>query len=255
MNALKDICGYMMASQSVLKNIAALRMLKYRQKYGQFIVEGRKNVYELIHSDYEVETILATPTFLDKSEWNIDAQRIGEKEYQKISTFETPPGIIAVAKIKNFKELDINLNANLILALDRIADPGNLGTIIRTADWYGINQVVLAHGSTDFYNPKTIAATMGAFTRCTFIYTNLAEWLYQKNSYGCFLEGADLHALKITTPSVLVIGSESHGISKEVTAAIQSRITIPGAGKGESLNASVAAGIAIDNFVRLQALK
>lgn len=229
-------------------------MLKYRQKYGQFIVEGRKNVHELIHSSYEVDTILATSAFLERNTDLEYHELISDADYRKLSAFETPPGIMAIAKTKNFGLEDLDARAPLTIALDHISDPGNLGTIIRTADWYGINQIVLSEGCTDFYNPKTISATMGSFTRCKFLYTHLPDYLQGKNSYGCFLKGANVHNMAVNAPAVLIIGSESHGISDIVATHTQNHITIPGAGQAESLNASVAAAIAIDNFVRIMAL-
>jgi RNA methyltransferase, TrmH family len=240
-----------MPSQAVLKQIASLKILKYRQKYGQFIVEGRKNVHELIHSKYQVDNLLATAGFLDKNQGFENAEIISDAEYRKLSNFETPPGILGVARTIQYRSEDIDEEASIIIALDKIADPGNLGTIIRTADWFGVNQIIMAEGCTDFYNPKTINATMGSFARCKFIYTDLPKWLIGKNSYGCFLNGINIHQLELVSPVVLVIGSESHGISQNVESVISNRITIPGAGNAESLNASIAAGIAIDNISRI----
>lgn len=214
-------------------------------------MEGRKNVYELIHSNYAIDSLLATSGFLEKNKGFENAEIVSDSDYRKISSFDSAPGILAVAKQLNFSANEIDENSSIILALDRIADPGNLGTIIRTADWFGVNQIILSEGCTEFYNPKTISATMGSFARCKFIYTDLPKWLKGKNAYGCFLNGSDVHQMNPISPLILVIGSESHGISAEVESVIANRITIPGAGNTESLNASIAAAIALDNISRI----
>jgi TrmH family RNA methyltransferase len=237
-----------MPSQSVLKSIAALKISKYRQKYGQFLVEGSKNVHELIHSDYEINTILATSAFLSAHSIDAACETITAGEMKKISAFATPPGIVAVAKTRKFLPESVDWTANIILALDQIADPGNLGTIVRSADWFGINQIILSENCTDFYNAKTIAATMGSFARCKFVYTNLAECLQNRNTYGLFLDGKSMQNVKIEEPAILVIGSESHGISKQLEKIIQYKVKITGKGKAESLNAGVAASIALFHF-------
>lgn len=225
-------------------------MQKYRQKYGQFTVEGRKGVDELIHSDHVIHTILVTAAYLEKYPDTRYDECVDEQVYRQLTGFSTPPGILAVANTRVFTLADIDWNQKLTLALDAIADPGNLGTIIRTADWFGVSQVLLGKGCTDFYNAKTLAATMGSFTRCRAVQADLADVLRGKQTYGCFLKGADIHKVQLKGPSVLVIGSESHGISPETEALIQYPVTIPGKGNAESLNASVAAAIAMDNLMR-----
>lgn len=241
-----------MPSQSELKHIAALKMPKFRQKYGQFIVEGRKNADEIIHSDYDIDLILMTETY--QKRYNVPAvlpaEVVSDKTYAKLSQFETPPGILVLARTKRFELKSVSA-AKLIVALDHVSDPGNLGTIIRTADWYGIHDIILSEGCTDFYNIKSLSATMGSFARCRFAVADLPEWLKDRNSYGCFLEGENIRQIQVDLPVVLVIGSESHGISAEVEKAIRHKVTIPGRGNAESLNAAIAAGIAMDNLIRL----
>jgi TrmH family RNA methyltransferase len=242
-----------MPSQAILKKIAALKLSKYRQKYGQFTVEGRKGVDEVIHSRYKVHSILATSEFAEKNSVPHGTEIIPEIQMKQISQFATAPGILALAETLNYNVSNLNDNAPITLCLDGISDPGNLGTIIRTADWFGINQVVLSTDCTDFYNAKTLSSTMGSFTRCVFVYTDLAGFLKDKNSVGCFLSGTDVNQFKPKSPIFLVVGSESHGIRDSIAKIIREKITIPGYGKAESLNAGIAAGIVMEKIARFLA--
>lgn len=225
--------------------IASLKSGKFRQKYGHFVVEGRKSVMELFHSDFEIQFIFTTPAFMDKGPLPFEPTVIKAEQYKKISQMETPPGIMAVAKIRQYRENDLDFNHPLTLALDGISDPGNLGTIIRTADWFGIAQILLSPDSCDFYNLKCLSATMGSFTRVKPVYTPLPEILKNKNCYGMFMEGEPVSEARIVSPAILVVGNEANGIRSATESVISQRTTIPGAGRAESLNASVAAGIAI----------
>lgn len=237
-------------SQGLLKLIASLKMPKYRQKYGQFTVEGRKSIEELIHSGWEVDTILATSSFIDRYKPDYPYNIISEQELKKISQYDTPPGALALAKCRNYTLNEIDWNVPVVLALDNISDPGNLGTIIRTADWYGINQILLTPNCTDFYNHKSLAATMGSFTRCKFVYTPLEDLLLEHFAIGCFLEGEDIHQFVPPPSSIVIIGSESHGISQSVGSKVSAKVTIPRIGHAESLNAGIAAAIVLDNIIR-----
>ncbi len=239
-----------MPSQALLKKIAALQSQKFRQKYGQFTVEGRKAVEELIHSRYKVLSILATEHYLTRNSLNHEHEIISEKEMSRISAYSTPPGILALSEIINFDKESPDPDASITLCLDGISDPGNLGTLIRTADWFGIQQIVLSEDCTDFYNPKTLSATMGSFTRCKFWYTDLAEFLKNKNAAGAYLDGVDVQKFRPQFPLLLLIGSESHGIRDEVGKQLKQKITIPGYGMAESLNAAVAAGIIMEHITR-----
>ena len=215
------------------------------------MVEGRKSVHELIHSGYEIVSVLASQSFYRQYGDFNNAEVITDADFKKISQFETPAGIAAVAKTKSFGIQDLDANAPVTLVLDGISDPGNLGTLIRTADWYGINQVVMSPDCTDFYNHKALSSSMGSFTRCVFLYTDLTEYLKDKNNWGCYLQGEVIYNIKFQTPLNLVIGSEANGISPSLGTLIPNRITIPGSGQAESLNASVAAAISMDNLYRL----
>lgn len=224
-------------------------MGKFRQKYGQFVVEGLKSVTDLIHSDYETTHILVTPS-MESSAANFKSiEIVSEKTMEKLTQQDTAPGILAVAKTKSFPKTDIDFSQKITVALDAVSNPGNLGTIIRTADWYGINQFIFSEGCADFYNIKTLMATMGSFVRAKFTKANLSEILVNKNTVGCFLDGKPVHQFVPESPLILVIGSESKGISAEVENIIKHKVTITGAGNtAESLNAAMAAGIVMDRL-------
>lgn len=213
-------------------------------------MEGRKGVHEVIHSNYAVIAILCTQAYASKNSVPDGAEWIDEKEMQRLSSFSTAPGLLAVVEMKHFDLQNVDSQASVTLCLDGISDPGNLGTLIRTADWFGMNQLVLSPDCTDFYNPKCLSATMGSFSRCKFVYADLPAFLANKTAVGCFLEGLDIDEYLPQPPVCLVIGSESHGIRPEVEMVLSQKLTIPGYGKAESLNAAVAAGIAMEKLSR-----
>jgi len=211
-------------------------------------VEGRKGVEELIHSDYVVHNILATEKYLERNSSSAITEIISDSEMQKLSSFTTAPGILAVASMRNTAH--VNWDVPVICCLDGISDPGNLGTIIRTADWFGFHHFLLSEDCTDFYNPKSLSATMGSFTRCYFKYADLATELENKNAAACVLNGFAIADWKPEFPLYLVIGSESHGIRESLLPKLRDKITIPGYGGAESLNAAIAAGIVMEKLSR-----
>jgi TrmH family RNA methyltransferase len=237
-----------MPSTAEIKQYSALRMPKYRQKYGQFMVEGRKNVLEVFHSGWRIVRILATSEGIAGLKLPFEPEIISRQEYAKISQMDTPPGLCAIVEIKEWKVSQIDFNQPVVLALDGISDPGNLGTILRTADWFGFRQVVLSKDCTDVYNAKCIAASMGSFTRMEWVYGDLPEMLNNKNVLGCFMDGENVGGLVPEFPLVLMVGSEAHGIRSEAEKMVKKRISIPGAGQTESLNAGVAAGIVMHSL-------
>lgn len=246
-----------MVPKSKIKFVKSLQVKKYRKQEQCFVVEGRKSVNELLQSEFETLWVAGTSDFISENHARFLKQSIEwceakEEELIAMGSFQSNQSALAIARIK--PNVIPPTPTGFCLALDDIKDPGNLGTIIRTADWYGIRYLFASEESADFYNAKTISATMGSFCRVTVTYVNLKEWLSQAKLpvYGAFLEGADVHAMNFAASGVILIGSESHGIGKELEPMVTHKITIPRVGGAESLNAAMAAGIILDNLVRLK---
>lgn len=219
------------------------------------MVEGAKNVCELLDSDYDVQSLFVTEKFLDEFPHQriseIEYTVCNEKELNDLGTFKTNEYALAVAKMKS-PPLDI-LSDDLILALDDVSDPGNLGTIIRIADWFGIKSIMASTDTADFYNPKVINSSMGSFTRVDVHYTELQDFLNLNAThkvYGALLNGEDIHNVKIDKPAILLMGNESNGIRNSLLKMIDKKITIPRIGRAESLNVAVSTAIICDNFFR-----
>lgn len=215
-------------------------------------MEGRKGVEALLHSDYEVELVAATVAYMESTSKLLKSLKknlheglfeADEEDLSRMGSFQNNDAMLAVARMK--KEADPITAKGLVLVLDEIRDPGNMGTMIRTADWFGITQIVASPGCVDFYNPKVISATMGSFCNVNFCCRELSGFLKNIKSpvYGAFLNGNPLESIHFDPNAVIVIGNESAGISDSVASVIQNRIKIEGKGHAESLNASVAAGI------------
>ena len=210
---------------------------------------------ELLTSDFEIVWMAGTENFIRSNEKRIQSKNIevaiaSERELEQLGSFQTNDAAVAVAKMK--PNVSPNLKNEFGLVLDDLRDPGNVGTIIRTADWYGIKNIIASEETADFYNPKTISATMGSFCRMKVFYTDLPEFL-SKNAvpvFGTFMNGNDVHQTDFGTNGLIVIGNESNGISNEVSKFVNHRITIPKIGGAESLNAAIAAGIVLDNVFR-----
>lgn len=213
------------------------------------MVEGRKAVSEVFHSNLHVVTILATATFVSKENPAYPCEVISQAEMARLSAFTTPPGVIAVVNMPETDLGSVDFKQPLMIALDGISDPGNLGTIARTADWYGVSELLLSENCADFYNSKCLAATMGSFIRIKVHYCDLQKVLSGKRVYGCYLQGESVHDMTFSYPAILLIGSESHGISTALDNVVTNRITIPSFGSAESLNAGIAAGIVMDRMV------
>ncbi|MBR4913210.1 MAG: RNA methyltransferase [Bacteroidales bacterium] len=241
-----------MISKNRISQIRKLHAKKFRDESGLFLVEGYKSVEMLCVSDFEVEEIFATENALtDNAVWlsSLSPTLVTAEEMSRISTMQTPPELLAIA-LQPQSHPDIPANQP-VLALDHISDPGNLGTIIRTADWFDIQHVVCSPDCVEFYNPKVIQATMGSFTHIHVHYRSLPEFLKQESSrrhiLGTFLDGEDIRRFEFNRNDIVVIGNESNGISEEVANAVTHRITIPTAAQGrdtaESLNAAIAAAV------------
>lgn len=247
----------MSISANEIKRVRSLSDKKFRDRYGLFCVEGEKMVDEALRSGFDVETVYRK-------------DEIGEEQMSRISSLSSPSPVLAVVR----KPHDINLSSDaalsgalgksgLYLALDSIRDPGNLGTILRVADWFGIDAVFAAPDTVDVFNPKVVQATMGAIFRVKFHYAEIpalcrAAVSAGGNVYGTFLDGSDMYERQLNpgkdSPSLIVIGNESNGISDEVAGLVSDRLYIPPYPKNdtgsESLNAAVATAITVAEFRR-----
>ena len=245
----------LMITKNTIKQIASLRQQKFRKELGLFVVEGRKMVEELLHSDFETVGLYVTEAFLSDHPVFAEADITSEVQMEQMSGQDTPPGILAVVRIP--KQGEIKTSSQFTLALDGIANPGNMGTIIRTAEWFGIHDVVCSNDCVELWNPKVVQATMGSLFRVKVWRTDLATWLQKAKSegkaiYGALLEGENLFQLKGKPQGIIAIGSESHGIRAEVLPNITHPVTIPRADGSvtESLNAAVAAAIFMAEMTR-----
>lgn len=238
-----------------IKYIQTLGQKKFREKEGFFIAEGPKLVHELLEADVTaVKEVYALKEWIDNSlvlPANISIVEISEQELEKISQLTTPNLVVAI--VQQFDTGNtLTAKDQITLALDKVQDPGNLGTIIRIADWFGIKQIVCSLDSADMYNPKVVQSTMGSIARVKIIYTDLKEWLAaQKNIpiYAASLQGENIASIKKINEGIIIIGNESKGISKELLKRAMIRITIPAKGKAESLNAAVATGIILSHIL------
>ena len=231
-----------------------MQVKKYRKQEQCFLIEGGKSVEELLASDFEVVKVLATTDFLPslKTPAKFEVLEVTEKDLEGLGEFQTNRTALAVARIKPNSPISVS-SGEYGLVLDDIRDPGNLGTIIRTADWYGIEKVIVSPETADFYNPKVISATMGSFTRVKIYSTDLVDFLSTSELpvYGAFLEGAHVHGVKFAPEGLIVVGSEAHGISSALEPLITQKITIPRFGRAESLNAAIATAVICDNLRRM----
>ncbi len=242
-----------MLSKAKIKFIKSLQIKKYRKQEQCFLVEGAKSVHELLNSDFELVTLLGTSDFLSTVHKSLKCEVIdvSSKELEGLGEFYTNDSALAIARQKVNKPISILAN-EFTLILDDIRDPGNLGTIIRTADWYGINKIIASLGTADFYNSKVISASMGSFGRSQIFYTSLEDYLsnIKLKVFGAYLEGNDVHQVDFGKGGCIVIGNESKGISPSLEKFITDKITIPRYGKAESLNAAIATAIICDNIRR-----
>jgi len=239
-----------MVTKSELKYIQSLSDKKVRLETGCFIAEGVKLVGEMIATGYPLKAVYALDSW-ESPDATLEVTRIEAFELEKMSMLQTPNQVLAVAMMPQKKET-LNLAGPLTIVLDGIQDPGNMGTIIRTADWFGITQIVASEDTVDVYNPKVIGATMGSFMRVSVTYKNLADWMptIKLPVYGALLEGENVFTIKTPQKGLLVIGSEGKGIRENILDFITHPVTIPKIGEAESLNAGIAAGIIVAQLTR-----
>jgi len=240
-----------MVSKNQIKLINALQFKKYRKQHHLFIAEGEKVVEECIAARLQLEFLFVTNEELFKQ---MPKTIISIDEMKKISCLTSPSPCLAVFKIPEENPIQ---QQDIIVALDDVRDPGNLGAIIRLCDWFGIRQIVCSKETADIYNPKTVMASMGSIVRVQVNYIDLEDFLkkYPNPVYGTFMDGESIYGITPAPASVLVFGNEAHGISKEIENCITQKITIPRFGKiqkTESLNVATAAAIFLSEFRRNQ---
>lgn len=239
-----------MLSKSQIKLITSLKQKKYRLQHQLFVAEGKKTIFELLHSNLQLQQLYTTTLEFNVSD---DLQtEISENELKKISFLKNPNTALAVFKTPKPQPIDFS---KLIIALDDIRDPGNLGTIIRLCDWFGVKDLVCNYETVDCYNPKVIQASMGSIIRVNVSYVKLEEILYKQSveKFGAFMDGDNVYDMKLPSSGILVLGNEANGICKQVEAQITHRISIPRFGDlqdTESLNVANATAILLSEFKR-----
>jgi TrmH family RNA methyltransferase len=250
-------------SKIAISEIRLLHHKKHRDEQELFIVEGIKSCMEAFQSDFEVVQCCATERYTEK--WraaNAETWRaaslhtISEKEMERINSFNTPSEMLCILKKKQYEIEDLD-DKKPLLILDSIRDPGNLGTIIRTADWFGFDQILCSEDCVDFTNPKVVQATMGSFTRIKIMYFNILQYILTQNErkvYGLFTNGESIYNQAFNNNDIVIIGSESHGISPTLLPYIDRKIMIPNhihtKSSPESLNAAIAASIFMYEYRR-----
>ena len=231
------------ATKSEIKFVKSLKLKKNRVKENKFIVEGLKNVQELLKSKYDVLELFCTETHANLFN-NYGCKLISPEELSNMGTFNTNNACLAIAKCIEV-DPDQFLNERQTIILDGVGDPGNLGTIIRALDWFGFKYLVCSKNCADFHNPKTLAASMGSFTRVGVLYVDLNDYLnhFKGDLYGLDLEGKPLDTFRNPNKCGFILGNESHGISPVIQPLLKDRLTIKKYGSAESLNVAMTANI------------
>ncbi|MGQ7857210.1 TrmH family RNA methyltransferase [Pedobacter sp. WC2501] len=247
-----------MLSKSQISFIKSLHQKKYRKEHGLFIVEGIKSIKEFFQSSYQIHTIFYNSeqyNLLPKLPANINLFEVKNAELDKISTLQTPQGFLALVHIPKNKELELKeLKNQFTLVLDGVQDPGNMGTIIRTADWFGFKNIICSVDCVEVFNPKTVQATMGSLARINVYEADLPA-LLEKNTipvFGALLDGESIYKTQWGAEGLVILGNEGKGISAEVIKKINKPVTIPKIGEAESLNVAVSAAIFCAELVRVR---
>lgn len=240
-----------MLSKNQIKLITSLDKKKYRNTHELFVVEGIKSIQEFLNSDFELENLYTLENRFQLTESKI--QLINDSELKKISFLASPNMALATFKIAESKPIKED---GLIVALDNVNDPGNLGTIIRLCDWFGIRDLVCNLKTVDCFNPKVVQASMGSMTRVNITYLDLEDYLNNnkiKPVYGAFMDGAQVYKTNLENKGILILGNEANGISNPIQDLITTKITIPQFNKThktESLNVATATAILLSEFKR-----
>jgi TrmH family RNA methyltransferase len=241
-----------MPTNAELRHLRRLQEERYRREAGLFVVEGDKSVREFLNSGRFELTLYALATWKAESAAPPRITRTHD-EMARISHFPSPPEVLAVGRVVEAPLQPGTLAQGLTLALDAVQDPGNVGTILRTADWFGVDRVVLGEGCADPFSQKAVNASKGSLARVLVHRADLPSVLAYAGApvFGCDLGGEDIHSLAAPRDAVIVIGSEGRGLSDAVRASISRFVTIPARGAAESLNAALAAAVILDNWRRL----
>ena len=242
-----------MVSKNQIKLITSLQQNQYRKVHGLFLAEGLKVIQELLNSNFILHHLYVTEAIFEE----VPGQKktvISEAELKKISALSTPNNCLALFEIPTAQKLS---KEGLLVALDDIRDPGNLGTILRLCDWFGIKDVVCSEETADVYNPKVVQATMGSITRVNVVYTDLEAFLKTTPLpiFGTFMDGENIYKKKLPKTGIIVMGNEANGISSGVEQLCTQRIAIPRFGdlqQTESLNVATATAIILSEFRRFE---
>ncbi len=238
-----------MISKSQISFIKSLHQKKFRKEHGLFLVEGYKSFSEFIDSEYEIDSVFHTDDLspkLSKLSQNIKIYHVSNEELNKISALSTPQKLLAVIKIPGEYQIEQrDLKGAFHLVLDGVQDPGNLGTIIRTADWFGLRYIICSHDTVEVYNPKVVQATMGSLPRVRLIYTDLLHFFESVKLpvFGAMLNGNSIYKTDFGNEGLILLGNEGKGISTELISKITIPVTIPRFGNAESLNVAVSSSI------------
>lgn len=240
-----------MLSKNQIKLIASLQQKKQRFANQLFFAEGIKVIQELVESNFELVHLYTTQGDFEKVS-NEKKVVISEEELKKISALTTPNSCLAIFKIPEDKKIN---ESGIIIGLDSIRDPGNIGTIIRLCDWFGVNQILCSKETVDIYNPKVVQATMGSIARVNVNYVDLEKFIVRTSLpvFGTFMEGENIYKTNLPQEGIIIMGNEANGISQEIEKLIKNRLTIPRFGslqKTESLNVSTATAIILSEFRR-----
>ncbi|WP_374164660.1 TrmH family RNA methyltransferase [Arcticibacter sp. MXS-1] len=238
-----------MLSKSQISFVNALHQKKYRKEHALFIAEGSKSITEFLASDYSVDTVFYTPDALpnlSKLSQKVKQLEISASELKKISALQAPQDALALVRIPERTNLNVeSFKKKFTIMLDGVQDPGNMGTIIRTADWFGFSEIVCSQDTVEAYNPKVVQATMGSLARIKVYYANLEELVEQAAIpvLGAVLDGTSVYESSFGKEGFIVLGNEGNGLSPTLQRALTKRITIPRFGKAESLNVAISAAI------------
>ncbi|MCD0489142.1 RNA methyltransferase [Pedobacter sp. MC2016-14] len=238
-----------MLSKSQIGFIKSLHQKKYRKEHKIFIIEGIKSILEFISSNYQVHSIYYLAQFeplLPQMPANIKLFEVNNAELEKISTQQAPQGVLALVNTPEARKIEPAVLRNKFsIVLDGVQDPGNLGTIIRTADWFGFENIICSLSTVEVYNPKTVQATMGSLSRVNVFYQELPDFFEQVNLpvFGAMLNGTSLYEVNWGKEGLIVLGNEGQGVTEEVIKKITLPVTIPRVGTAESLNVAISAAI------------